>query len=170
MNHDDSPPHGLSTRDLPLPKAGHLAWIGIRPDRNQPMVALNQARLLAGRGISGDHFPSRPGGKRQITLLQAEHLAVIAALVGLPRVAPETLRRNLLVSGINLLALKGRRFLIGETLLEGTTACAPCRKMEAALGPGGYQAMRGHGGICARILTGGTLQLGDPVRALDPAP
>ncbi|GAA5187595.1 MOSC domain-containing protein [Ferrimonas gelatinilytica] len=134
------------------------------------MLALTEAILLTGQGIQGDHFPSRPGSKRQVTLIQSEHLGVIAALTGVRMVMPEQLRRNLVVTGINLLALKERRFLIGETLLEGTSACAPCRKMEAALGPGGYQAMRGHGGICARILSGGVLRPGDPVRVLDREP
>ena len=76
------------------------------------------------------------------------------------------LRRNLLVSGIPLIALKGRRFRIGDVLLEGTESCDPCSRMEAALGPGGYNAMRGHGGLCARIIEGGRLRLGDAVQPL----
>jgi MOSC domain-containing protein YiiM len=76
---------------------------------------------------------------------------------------PARLRRNLVVEGIPLIALKGRRFRIGEVLCEGTAPCDPCSRMEAALGPGGYNAMRGHGGLCARILEGGTLRIGDAV-------
>ncbi|MCA1714242.1 MAG: MOSC domain-containing protein, partial [Gammaproteobacteria bacterium] len=82
-------------------------------------------------------------------------------------VAASLLRRNVVVAGIPLLALKDRRFRIGEVLLEGTGPCDPCSLMEAALGPGGYNAMRGHGGICARIVEGGRLRLGDPVTAVD---
>ena len=74
-----------------------------------------------------------------------------------------TLRRNVVVSGIPLIALKGRRFRIGDVLLEGTDPCDPCSRMEAALGAGGYNAMRGMGGLCARILEGGSLRLGDAV-------
>ena len=77
-------------------------------------------------------------------------------------IAPATLRRNLLVSGIPLIALKGRRFRIGDVLLEGTD---PCSRMEAALGAGGYNAMRGMGGLCARILESGNLRVGDAVVA-----
>ena len=84
-------------------------------------------------------------------------------LSGHDAVAPATLRRNLVVSGIPLAALRGRRFRIGDVLLEGTDACDPCSRMEAALGPGGYNAMRGMGGLCARILEGGTLRRGDAV-------
>jgi MOSC domain-containing protein YiiM len=79
-------------------------------------------------------------------------------------VNPQLLRRNLVVSGIPLIALKGRRFRIGEVLLEGTDACDPCSRMEAALGPGGYNAMRGHGGLCARIVEGGTIRIGDALQ------
>ncbi|WP_407540948.1 MOSC domain-containing protein [Deinococcus radiomollis] len=100
------------------------------------------------------------GGKRQVTLIQAEHLPVIAALAGLDAVTPGELRRNIVVSGLPLLALKDRRFRIGGVLLEGTGECHPCSRMEEALGPGGYNAVRGHGGITARVLEGGTVVLG----------
>ena len=90
---------------------------------------------------------------------------MIAALSGHPEISPATLRRNVVVSGIPLVALKGRRFRIGDVLLEGTDPCDPCSRMEAALGPGGYNAMRGMGGLCARILEGGSVRLGDAVVA-----
>ncbi len=86
---------------------------------------------------------------------------MIASICGRASVLPEELRRNLVVSGINLLALKDRQFWIGNVLLEGTGICAPCSRMEATLGSGGYNAMRGHGGITARIIRTGTIALGD---------
>jgi MOSC domain-containing protein YiiM len=100
-----------------------------------------------------------------VTLIQFEHLAVVAALMGREAVPPELLRRNLAVAGISVLALKDRRFRIGEVLLEGTGPCEPCSRMEQNLGPGGYNAMRGHGGITARVLEGGFIRVGDVVRA-----
>ena len=147
-----------------FPRAGRVDWIGLRPARDVPMRAVDLAEATVGHGLSGDRYGSG-SGKRGITLVQAEHLPVIAALSGHALIAPATLRRNLLVSGIPLVALKGRRFRIGEVLLEGTDDCDPCSRMEAALGPGGYNAMRGMGGLCARILEGGSLRLGDAVVA-----
>lgn len=150
-----------------LPRAGRVEWLGLRPAREVAMVAVGEALATTGGGLAGDRYALSSGsGKRGITLIQAEHLPVIAALAGHATVEPATLRRNVVVSGLPLVALKGRRFRIGEVLLEGTAPCDPCSRMEAALGPGGYNAMRGHGGLCARILEGGTLRLGDGVVAL----
>ena len=145
-----------------LPRAGRVQWIGLRPRRDAEMLAVNDAIAVAGRGLQGDRYASQ-SGKRGITLIQAEHLPVIAALSGHDRVAASLLRRNIVVTGLPVVALKGRRFRIGEVLLEGTDDCDPCSRMEAALGPGGYNAMRGHGGLCARILEGGVLRVGDSV-------
>jgi MOSC domain-containing protein YiiM len=101
-----------------------------------------------------------------VTLIQLEHLRVLGELLSTGLVDPARLRRNLAVSGINLISLKGRQFEIGEAVLEGTGPCHPCFRMEAALGPGGYNAMRGHGGLNARVIRGGCIRVGDRVRAL----
>lgn len=105
-------------------------------------------------------------GKRQVTLIQAEHLPVIAALAGLDAVTPEELRRNIVVRGLPLLALKDARFQIGEVILEGTGECHPCSRMEETFGPGGYNAVRGHGGITARVVRGGLIRVGDTLTVL----
>lgn len=144
-------------------RPGTLDWIGIRPARGAPLVALPEVTLLTQRGLEGDVASARENGKRQVSLIQAEHLPVIAALSGNAQLEPGWLRRNLVVSGINLLSLRSTRFRIGATLLEGTGTCDPCSKMESALGHGGYNAMRGHGGILARIIEGGRVALGDEV-------
>ena len=148
-----------------LPRSGRVVWIGLRPWRDVPMDEVDAAVAIAGAGLLGDRY-NAGSGKRGITLIQAEHLPVIAALSGHDEVGPATLRRNIVVSGLPLVALMGRRFRIGEVLLEGTEPCDPCSRMEAALGEGGYNAMRGHGGLCARILEGGTIRRGDAVAAL----
>jgi MOSC domain-containing protein YiiM len=129
------------------------------------LTSLAEVLAEADRGLTGDHY-SKQGGKRQVTLIQAEHLQALSSLTGLPLVTPGTVRRNLVVSGINLLALKGKRFRIGEALLEHTGLCHPCSQMEKVLGPGGYNAMRGHGGITAAVLGSGKIRVGDTVQTV----
>jgi predicted nicotinamide N-methyase/MOSC domain-containing protein YiiM len=148
-----------------FPKAGRLDWIGLRQRREAPMQAVERAELIANRGIAGDRYANDAHpGKRQVSLMQAEHVGVIAGLLGQRAIDVALLRRNLVVSGINLQALRHARFRIGRTLLEGVDDCHPCSKIELALGPGGYNAMRGHGGILARVLEGGPIEPGDTVR------
>jgi MOSC domain-containing protein YiiM len=144
-------------------RPGTLDWIGIRPARGEPLVELSEVTVLTQRGLEGDVASARENHKRQVSLIQAEHLPVIAALSGNALVHPGSLRRNLVVSGINLLALRSTRFRIGDILFQGTGTCDPCSKMERALGHGGYNAMRGHGGILARVIQGGRIALGAAV-------
>ena len=151
-----------------LPRSGQVRWIGLRPRRDVPMHQVDSV-LVTEAGLDGDRY-DKPGGKRGITLIQAEHLPVIAALAGLDHIAPATLRRNLVVAGLPVIALKGRRFRIGEALFEGTGDCDPCSRMEAALGPGGFNAMRMHGGLTARIVQGGRIRVGDAVEPLEDMP
>ena len=157
----------IQDRMARLPQAGELKWIGVRIQRRGAVECVLEVEAIAGMGLVGDHRASRTGGKRQVTLIQWEHLAVIAALSGNLAVTPALLRRNLVVSGINLLALRGRRFLIGDVLLEGTGPCDPCSRMEEAIGPGGFNAMRGHGGLNAMVIGGGILRVGARVHAAE---
>lgn len=158
---------GFSLRALMarLPRAGRLEWIGLRPARDVPMVEVDEAQIDES-GVSGDRYMAG-SGKRAVTLIQAEHLPAIASLSGRDAVLPAMLRRNLVVAGIPLIALKNRRFRIGDIVLEGTGPCDPCSRMENALGEGGYNAMRGHGGITARVLRGGRIRIGDDVEPFD---
>jgi MOSC domain-containing protein YiiM len=148
-------------------RPGQLAWIGLRPSRRAPVLGKPSAILIAGHGIEGDHYDTTRNGPRQVTLIACEDLAAIAAFLGLNEIAPERVRRNLVTSGINLMALKDRRFRIGAALLEGSGECAPCGLMEQNLGPGGYNAVRGHGGITARVVEGGEIRIGDGVERVD---
>ena len=145
-----------------LPRAGRLQWIGLRTARDLPMREVEAADALPITGLVGDRYVGG-SGKRAITLIQAEHLPAIASLSGHAQVEPALLRRNLVISGIPLIALKDRRFRIGDVLLEGSGECDPCSRMETALGPGGFNAMRGHGGLTARVIEGGSLHVGDAV-------
>lgn len=152
-----------------FPRSGRVEWIGLRPARNVAMQVVQRATLEPVAGLVGDRY-SGGSGKRGITLIQAEHLPAIAALVGWDAIDPALLRRNIVVSGLPLLALKGRQFHIGQVLCEGTGPCDPCSRMESALGQGGYNAMRGHGGLTVRVLGEGGICVGDPVVAVAEAP
>lgn len=139
---------------------GAVRWLGVRPARRAPVRRVGRAELRP-EGLAGDRHPA--AGKRAVTLIQWEHLPVIAALACLDAVAPEALRRNIAVSGINLLALRGATFRVGSAELRGTGLCAPCSRMEEALGRGGFTAVRGHGGITAEVVRPGMVALGDAV-------
>ena len=145
-----------------FPASGRVEWIAIRSQRRESVEILEQVRAIQDRGLEGDHAAKRAGGKRQVTLMQSEHLPVIGKLAKRSP-EPDLLRRNLVVSGINLRALVGQRFRVGAALFEGTGDCPPCQTMEAALGFGGCNAMAGMGGVTARILQGGLIEVGDLV-------
>jgi MOSC domain-containing protein YiiM len=148
-------------------RPGTITWIGLRPARRQPLQPVTQAALDVVNGLVGDHYRSRTNQARQVTLIQAEHMAAIASFLDLDHLDPARLRRNIVVSGINLLALKGRRFRLGTSLCVVTGECQPCSRMEENLGPGGYNAVRGHGGITARIVGDGHINVGDTVARWD---
>lgn len=141
---------------------GRLDWIGLRPARREAVVVVPEVRAIEDRGLDGDRA-TRAGSRRQVTLVQAEHLEAIGRFLGRDAVSPKDLRRNLVVSSINLAALRTSTFRIGEVLFAGTGHCHPCSRMEETFGHGGYNAVRGMGGITARVLEGGTLRVGDSV-------
>ena len=144
-----------------FPYPGKLTWIGLRPSPKQALLCVAEVRADTRSGLLGDRYSGR-SGKRQVTLLQQEHLAVIAALTGKP-VTPAMLRRNLVVHGINLQALLKQPVQIGTAVLLITGHCHPCSRMENIFGPGGYNALRGHGGVTAQVITNGMMHIGDAV-------
>ncbi len=149
-----------------LPQVGRLEWIGLSPRPYGDLNPVDEAVLIIGHGLAGDHHAkSKFDAKRQVTIFQHEHLAAVGSYLGRPPIDPLWLRRNLVVSGLNLLALKEKSFQIGECVLEYSGPCDPCSRMEQNLGPGGLNALRGHGGITAKVLAGGTIHIGNEVRA-----
>lgn len=151
-------------RDL---RPGRLEWIGLRNARREPMTVVESARAIVDRGLEGDHRVEKtPGSGRQVTVISREFIDQTAHFLGRDGIDPALLRRNLVVSGINLHALRHQRFAIGEVTMEANALCQPCSRMEFALGRGGVAAMLGHGGLCCRVLRGGELRTGDEVRVL----
>ncbi len=173
-----SPLHELA-RQFPHP--GRIEAIYLRPARREPVLPVSEALALPHQGLQGDHTALKtsrhPGGsKRQVTLIQAEHLPAIAAFARLDTLDAAWLRRNLVISGLNLLAARALlkdqplHLHVGDSVvLEITGPCDPCSRMEALLGTGGFNAMRGHGGLNARVIQGGLLRLGDALHCR-PAP
>lgn len=170
----DASASDLRRLTLQFPYAGKVDAIYLRPARRVPAVAAQEAFAEAGAGLVGDrksHTVSGlpHGSKRQVTLLQAEHLPVIAALLQRSAIDPALLRRNLVISGLNLLAARSLfkdrplQLRVGACVLEITGPCEPCSRMEEVLGTGGYNVMRGHGGLNARIIERGEIRVGDAV-------
>ncbi len=147
-------------------KAGTVEWIGLRPERRGSLKSVTEAAVVPGFGLEGDHFHGQGGGNRQVTLIQGEHLDAVGAFLRGPSADPSLARRNIVVRGINLFSLQDRRFRIGDAVLEHSGPCHPCSRMEENFGPGGYNAMRGHGGITAKVIEGGLIRVGDEVEKL----
>ena len=143
---------------------GTVDWISIRPKRKEMPVSLEEVKVSTEDGLEGDHYSNKTSKSRQVTLIQAEHLNAMASFLGKDKIDPALTRRNIVVKGINLLALKDKQFQIGEAILEMTGECHPCTRMEENLGKGGYNAMRSHGGITAKVIKDGIIRLGDKVK------
>ena len=156
--------------------AGRVEAIVLRPQRGAPAVFVDEARAEPGRGLIGDRRAQRLGEtdaerKRELTLIQHEHLPLIAAWTSQADIDARRLRRNLVISGLNLIAMHSPFadqvlvWRIGKDVcIEITGTCPPCSRMEAELGLGGYNMLRGHGGMTARVMTGGLIQVGAAVR------
>lgn len=160
-------------RDLNAPPhvEGRVEAIVVRGRPRDPARQVDATTALARIGLADDRLGQRGEAElttRQVTLIQLEHLPVIAALARVPGVDPVDLRRNLVVSGINLLALRNARVRVGDAVLEIVGPCAPCSRMEETVCPGAYAAMRGHGGMTARVIESGAIRVGDAVKALPP--
>jgi len=143
-------------------KPGRVENLFVRPAPMEAVRVLDIVTAVTDVRLEGDHYQNH-GGNRQVTLIQAEHLEVLSSLLGLHKIAAELTRRNIVVRDINLLSLKGKRFYVGQALLEYSGECHPCSRMEKNFGPGAYNAMRGHGGITAKVVSGGVIKIGDVV-------
>ncbi len=150
-----------------IPQTGKVEWISVRPARREAVRPLEEVKVTEEEGLVGDHYSSS-NRNRQVTLIQKEHLDTMANILQ-KEIDPVLTRRNIVVSGINLLAFKEKQFQIGDVILEMTGLCHPCSRMEENFGPGGYNAMRGHGGITTQVIKGGEIKIGDEVKLLSVA-
>jgi MOSC domain-containing protein YiiM len=163
----------LSALRAPPSVSGRVEAIIVRGAPRLPARRIERSFARAGIGLADDRLGQRGAAElstRQVTLIQHEHLPVIAQLARVPAIDPVDLRRNLVISGINLQAAKNAKLRIGEALLELFGPCHPCSRMEEAIGRGGYAAMRGHGGMTARVIEDGLIVVGAEVRCVASRP
>ena len=171
--------HRLFSRYIKGLPTGELTWIGLRPARKEDMVDVASTHAVAELGLEGDHRMTKtPGSGRQVTLISEEYLGQIRHFLSLagigesssnePSDLPKALRRNLVIKGINLTALRYQRFSIGDAIFEAGAMCHPCVRMERALGVGAIAAIMGHGGLCLKVVQSGEIKVGDAVVLLNP--
>lgn len=130
--------------------------------QNNAIPRIASAECHAGKGIVGDrYYGEQPGGKTQITFVSREVVTEMCAALGLAEIDFSVLRRNILISGVDLNTLIGHRFRIGSVVFEGVEECKPCYWMDEAVAPGANAFLVGRGGLRCRILEGGTIACGD---------
>ncbi|MEH2560830.1 hypothetical protein V1289_000457 [Bradyrhizobium sp. AZCC 2289] len=151
-------------------RSGVVRFLHIAPRGFLPMRAVSSVTLIAGRGIEGDRYMISEGfyshrrlEDQQITLFEFETLVALKrdAKVDL---GPEEHRRNVTVEGVPLNHLVGRRFWLGETLLEATRLTEPCRHLEKVTGKAIAKHLINRAGLYCKILDGGIVRVGDTVR------
>jgi MOSC domain-containing protein YiiM len=143
-----------------------------KPPDDFSLLEESEIECVAGRGIRGDRFfDYRDDYKGQITFFAEEVFVEMARTFGLPNKSPGVLRRNVIVSGVELQDLIGFDFELQGVQFAGTAQCAPCYWMDTAFAPGAEKFLAGRGGLRARILTDGLLTLGEAqMKILQPAP
>jgi len=145
---------------------GRVEGIFIGPECTLP-EAVDRVHAVARRGLEGNRyfFDEAPPG-RALTLISAEALEAMAAETGVEITAAES-RRNVLTRGIDLNALVGMRFRVGQAECVGVELCEPCRGLESLTKPGVIKGLVHRGGLNADIVTDGEITVGDPVQPLD---
>jgi hypothetical protein len=148
---------------------GKLLHIHTTTAARAPMIAQNTALLIPGEGIEGDRYSLGTGTYSDITDIREVTLIEIETLIALRRdhdidLAPHEHRRNLTTEGVPLNHLVGRQFWVGPVRLEGGRLNQPCRYLELATGKTVYEALIHRSGLNCRILDGGDISVGDPIR------
>lgn len=143
---------------------GTVELIAIAARKGDPVVTVEEAEAIAGKGLAGDRYTdgagtfSTPGGLGyELTLIEAEE----AERIGL---APEDARRNIVTRGVDLNALVGRTFTVGAAECIGRRLCEPCAHLQRLTEPGVLRALVHKGGLRADILGGGRISVGDDIR------
>lgn len=147
--------------------SGEIVHLCIGPEPQGPMRSVEEVRAVAGRGLEGDrYFQAGPPAERdpseEVTLIASEGIEAAARSSGID-IRPEDTRRNLVTKGIALEDLVGRTFAVGAAQLEGIELNPPCKHLERVSGKAIMKPLVRRGGIRARILTSGTIRVGDEI-------
>lgn len=137
-----------------------VAAIYIAPGTRLPTRPVDAVEAEAGRGLVGDRYHG--SRHRQVTIQSREALDLAAGQLGFP-VDNGSTRRNITVDAGQIPTEPGTVLRIGEVELEVVRVAAPCRLMEDCVGPGATAALRGRAGSACRVLSSGTIRVGDPV-------
>jgi len=147
---------------------GRLVGIYTATEGGQPMDSRDQVHAIAGVGLEGDRyatktgqFSDRDGGGREVTLIARE--AVAAANTADVTIGEGETRRNLVTEGVDLEALIGKQFAVGDVVLLGVRDCPPCAYLEQLTGQAVRRGLRNRGGLRADIVRAGTLRVGDVI-------
>lgn len=125
-----------------------------------PTLEVEEIECVAGRGVRGDRFfDYKEDYKGQITFLAIEVFEQICEELGAGKPSPGVTRRNVITEGADLNLLVGNRFTLQGVEFEGVCECKPCYWMDQAIAPGGENALRGCGGLRAKILTDGKIHV-----------
>ena len=147
--------------------AGRVEGIFVTPERGTLPAPVERVRALAGRGLEGNRYlfeEAEPG--KALTLIAAEALERLEAEQGIALSAAAS-RRNVLTRGVDVNALVGRRFTIGEVECVGVELCEPCSHLESLTVPGVITGLVHQAGLNADIVNDGEIAVGDPVAAID---
>jgi MOSC domain-containing protein YiiM len=132
-----------------------------QPAGQNPANGVTAVKCRAGWGLEGDRFYGyRPGYKGQVTFFAWETYEAARRKFCVPGLQPDAFRRNVLVEGIDLNSLIGRRFSLGGIEFEGTGEARPCHWMNSAVAPGAEDWLMGQGGLRTKVLTDGALSVG----------
>lgn len=149
---------------------GIVEAMHIAREAAKPLEAVPEVRAVPGQGLEGDRYfdkagtySKHPGSGREVTLIEAETIEAVARESGIT-LAPGASRRNITTRGVPLNHLVGRRFRVGEVLLEGTRLCEPCTHLEGLTQKGILAVLVHRGGLRTHILTEGTIRVGDAIR------
>jgi MOSC domain-containing protein YiiM len=132
-----------------------------QPAGQAPVIEVEQVDCVAGAGIKGDRFFNyKPDYKGQVTFFAVETYERLCEQLQVTDKDPSVFRRNIVTRGVDLRQLIGQEFEVQGVRFLGTQESAPCYWMEQAFAPGAEAALKGYGGLRAKVLSSGTLRRG----------